>query len=256
MASFERDIKVIRDLQGGGNNFVKETIGYANLIFSILALHGGAELLKAFNEKQQDFEKTSKSDIKAVQKAHDGNLKTKGYLYPSFDSEPLKKAIRAYEQYGLNTGNRWQIWFGENKQVTDEERTLFSVYCQEVNLPGAEISTAENDLGFSRNEDISDLKYSDVTLTFALDDKIDIRRAITRILKKIKNPRTGRYGYKEDYQWDNILFLHEDSVGVVRWGFNIENVTLSGDSDFLAHRNESDMQSISLSFNYEDILFL
>lgn len=169
---------------------------------------------------------------------------------------PIDELKNQVSKYGLNYLNRWSIDFGENKAIDEKEkdkkiiRELMSIYTTEVALPSQEITTSKNSLSFIANEDVSNVSHGDLTITIMLDRNLLLYDAIQNIIYKIRNPLTGRYGYKDDYKFDYIDIYINNEVNDTPLFFTYADCVLKGVSEVNLNYSPTEMKTISLTFSY------
>lgn len=184
--------KKIKNTSKGDNR----VSGLAKMALQVIAQFGIKKLIQAvLNENKTSDQRLS--EIKTfLQKANEGDIFYKG-SYDEFRSF-IKK-------YHVNFFNSWEVFYGNNKQIKNSFiYNLMSAYTRSITFPTIEISTEPSPLPYTKNEDIQHIDYGEVSFTILIDSDLLIWKNLMNIIQKIKNPKTGRYGYREDYRFDYI----------------------------------------------------
>lgn len=196
------------------------------------------------------FEKSHDDDVNDIMNLHN----KEGTIGTVHDG--MYNAVSVYEEFGINSMNRWIVMFGENKMLSDENRLLLSQYIEEVNFPAVDISVKDNDLGFGKNSDVEAVVFSEISLTARLDDNMTIQKILSAIAFKERNHRTGRFGYKDDYKFDSLDFMIYNSLNQFVYGVHLVNVILSQTGDLTGTYGESESAKVSFSMDFDEIEYV
>lgn len=203
---------------------------------------------KSSKERVNESQNTIVNDVEKSDKVNIGDVLPKNVV------ENLKSSVN---EHGINALNRWSIEYGENKAIDEKDndkkiiRDLMAIYTTEIGLPSNEISTKKNTLSFIDNEDVSDLKYGDLTVTIMLDRNMKIYNAIHNIIYKIRNPKTGRYGYKDDYKFEFINVFINNEVEETPLQYSYVDCVLKGISEMTLNYAQKEVKTITLTFSYD-----
>ena len=244
------------------NEFGSDESGAAksrgDIIAQTAAIIGVGAALSLLDSATQKTSKQRKNEIEdANTKALQSRDKNASVDISSRVTTHVDEIKAKVDQYGLNYLNRWIVDYGDNlslaegKTEMDKLKELMSVYTIEMSLPTIEITTSKNSLSFISNEDVSDLNNGDISVTIMLDQNMKIYNAVHNIVDKIRNPLTGRYGYKDDYKFKYIDVYINDEVGNKPFYFRFTECVLKGISELTLTYGQSDIKSISLTFSYD-----
>jgi len=165
----------------------------------------------------------------------------------------VEKRATAFNKFGLNFLNRWAVNFQGNKQLDDFDQLLLHQLCVEMNVEGMEIAVDTNDIGYSREVDVSDMKFQNFTCNFIVDRDLKVKKIFERVLNKIRNFRTGRYGYRDDHKWKNVELMILNNYNMVSRTYNFKDVVISGIDALAVTTGGSETQTFQVSFEYSDI---
>lgn len=173
----------------------------------------------------------------------------------------LPVAFDAHEQIlsflssnGLNYLNKWYISFGNNKQLSASEIAFLNSSVCEVEITGLDLSIGQLPLGFSFNRDVNDVTPSDISITFYQDEKMKIQNILKKILYKIYNNITGRYGYKNDYKFEDIKIIIDSSKNVAIRSYTFGDCVISSDDSLSLSYNDSELKLVKQNFVYDFML--
>ena len=194
-------------------------------------------------DRQKDAENISTNEIKKLKKNVSKQITSLNNI------ENTKTAI---DQNYFNYLNNWEIRFGDNKVISDQSIvSLLENYTIEVSLPTINITTSTNDLVYIKNEDVSDISYNDISITFWLDEDMKIYKTLLNIINEMKDRLTGRMGYKDDYKWENISISINDNVGSTPLTLVFENCIIKSISDISLNQEKTDLRTISITLGYD-----
>jgi len=106
-------------------------------------------------------------------------------------------------------------------------------------------------LDYTRNEDVSNVEYNEISVSFILDKHNLIYKSFLKIVNEIKNFRTGRYGYRSDYQFDNIEIAVYDNWNNIVDVFRMYNCVLKNISDLSLTDASAEMKTLTVTFSYD-----
>ncbi len=245
-------------------------------IGTILAMYGASKGLEKLNEylndgrmqienredvaeikKNQEIntswkeEREHSSEMKSLQKTNQSIASERGDTAISQNWQELKQ--NQIDSFGLNFLNKFALMFEGNNSLTDADTVLLHQLTQEVSSEAIAITTAKNDISFNVNEDVSDVAhYPSVTVSFIVDRNLRIYKIIRKIINKMKNYKTGRYGYKDDYMFKNMTLLVFDNYNNVTECHVFKEVVISGVGELGVTSGSSELKTTQVVFKYSD----
>jgi hypothetical protein len=233
----------IKATASGNNN---QTSNLAKLALQTIAQFGIKSLLQAvFNENKTTDQRINEIESVVV-KAGEGNIKSSS----GFD------VFQSYvKKYFLNFMNNWIVSFGNNKQIQDPFiYDLMSVYTRSVTFPTIDINTESQPLQYTKNEDIEMIDYGEVSFTIMLDRDMVLYKNLLKVIKKMRNPKTGRYGYREDYRFDFIEIGVFDSGNFNIMSIKLEDAIIKAISAPNLTQEQATLQEVTFTVIYDRLL--
>jgi len=162
--------------------------------------------------------------------------------------------------YGYQHLNNWILTMGKNNVIDQlavelgvDLDMLFEIYANEVSLPTIDIATSNFDLGFTKNPDVSSIDYNSFSISFWLDEDMKMYKSILGVLDNMRSVTTGRYGYKSNYKWGDIGVTMLNGINNDIATVKMKNCIISGISDLTLSKESSDLKTITLNFEYDQI---
>lgn len=222
------------------------------LTIQTLATYGiakGLEIIRSVDFNTQDalndvWNKTFVKDISVRNKMQ----------YPKVSYEEF---VSAFNTFYFNFLNKWHVSFSENKAIKklsnyESIYQLLSLYSTEVTLPKISIETTPLTLDYTKNEDVSNIDYGEISVSFHIDKDMLLYKGIMSILNEMKNFKTGRYGYKENYKFDNIEVMIYNGWNEGIANFVFYNCVLKSVTDLkLNDESKSNIDIITCVFIYD-----
>jgi len=253
MAIFKRDIEYIRSLQRSTAAEV-ETVNSTAFLKQVLALYGvgkAADLIDAGLEAAGVNATKRQAGIELLEKIHESHSKIRGEKQIVIPSNELNELALIFDTNGISLNNNFYVSFNGNSSISEEAAYTMEAYCIEINHPGEEIGMNRLDLGFIRNEDISNIDYPAVSFTFMLDRYQEIYSSFKMILDKMRNRKTGRYGYRDDYSFENIEIFTVDQYNQVYTFTILLDCVISGIDGMNLSASNSGFQTIQMSVTFD-----
>ena len=245
MRNLEKSIKSTSEAPVGSG----ETYAVAELIIQLAALYGAAKVLEAIDKVKNNTKLWLKDYNSDLNKVVDAHLVAE----PMMDKREQKVIFKKFdENKGFNFMNRWLVAFGKNASLTSEETILMSKYCSEFSFSGMDIQTDMNSIQFSLNRDISDLKQGNLALSFIVDSRMNIHNSLLKLLNAQFQFKTGRYGYKDDYIFKDVLIIMLDGYNVPRLDLLFGEVFLSGYNGISGDYTPDDLKTVAPTFEYSN----
>lgn len=248
----EKDsIKVLKDLQSsledsGKNEWIDRTL----ILTQILSLYGIAKISELIDANSNKFSEEFKLGINRIYLNHQANEIKENRVTP-IQINKREDALSKFDSSGLNSLNRWRVDFIDNKTLSPYLNTFLSDSCKEVNLESFGFTMSKLDLVFSNNDDVSDIQVpTSCQFTFMHDRELMTKKIIEKVVNKMKNFRTGRYGYKEDYRWSKIKISIFDTMNVAQKIYFLHDCTISGLSELALSYNASEFQTFQVTFSF------
>lgn len=191
------------------------------------------------------------------------DTRNKKFITKTEVQEKMKSPVISYEnamagfnKFYFNFLNKWHISFGNNVVLNREKNTmdintLLSLYASEVSLPSIDISTTSMNLDYTRNEDVSGVDYNEISVSFILDKNKLIHKSFLKIINEIKNFKTGRYGYRSDYQFETIEIAVFDNWNNSVDVYTMNNCVLKNISDLSLTDASAEMKTLTVTFSYD-----
>jgi hypothetical protein len=117
-------------------------------------------------------------------------------------STKLKEFIANVKNGGLMKASRYSVLMStpasiSGKQKNDIRKIL--LFCSDANLPGLNISTAQNRTFGEVREAPYDRIYDNVNMTFYVDQNMDVKEYFDDWINSIQNPNTRFFEYYKNY---------------------------------------------------------
>jgi len=161
--------------------------------------------------------------------------------------------FESVKKFGISRPNRFEVGInspGATSGIADDN--LVSLWCQSVELPGRTIESQTNDNIYGPTHEIAQglILNDSITMTFLLDEKLDIKRYFDNWQKTIYNPDTYDMYYYSNYVRDITIKQLSNKDEVVfsckvyeAFPKTVELITLSADS-----RSEASRLNVSMAF--------
>jgi hypothetical protein len=165
----------------------------------------------------------------------------------------IEFATQAINEYGFNFLNNWNITYGKNNSIADERNLeLMSIYTSEISLPNFVIEVS-NIQTMHSNEDVNNVEAKQFSVTIWLDENLHIYHALLDVLNTMKNFKTARFGYRDNYKFDTISVEIWDKINndVLIYTFN-NCIIKGGTFDMLLNKDKSELKTISIVFGFID----
>lgn len=226
-----------------------ETYAIAELVIQMSAIYGAAKALEAIDKARNNTKKWIKDYNDDLNKIVDLHL----FEEPSMTKKEQSVIFKKFdENKGFNFLNRWIVAFGKNNTLSKEETMLLSKYCTEFSFGGMEIQTDQNSIQFTLNRDMSNLNLGSFSLSFIIDSKMNIHKSLLKLLNAQFQFKTGRYGYKDDYMFKDVLVIFLDGYNVPRLDLLFGEVFLSSYEGINGDYSPDDIKTISPTFEYSN----
>jgi len=252
---YQKSIDYVKALHGELDTN-SEVVAQRDILKQMAVLYGlgsVAEITSRSLDYAGVYEKRREAGRKIVEAIQTSNALAQGDLEVPYPRDHVEDFATWYNWYGLNFSNKFDVYFRGNSAITEEQISLLGYYCIEIQQPGEEIQTERLDLGFSQNIDASEINYPAFSFTFLLDRRMIVHNAIRQILSKMKNKKTGRYGYKQDYMFEEITIFSMDGLNTTHNLTKLKNCVISGAGELGRAKSNTDFQTIQLSIEYDNI---
>ena len=259
MTLLERNIDYINSLLGEANVTTGDKT--TKLILQTLALIAGGELVSTAVEKFKSLFNKEQDKANTIVSKLSENEKNAKKLNPKnvSKSDAFSVQRNAFNKYGFNFLNKWEIDFGTNEAISisdfSESLEMLKYLTNEVSLPSIEIETLNNPLFHSKNPDISNVTPGDFSVSIWLDSDMIIYKGIMSVINEMKDFDNGRYGYREDYQFPEIKVKIQNNLNDSEFDNLIifENCIITNVSDISIIKGPSDVKNLTLTFQYDRV---
>lgn len=176
----------------------------------------------------------------------------KNYDDPDRDRLDIEDYTGKVSEFGLNFYNNWSVLFNNNLLLPQELDLLQSYVC-EFSDAGYEFVETDLNLGFRKQKDIQNIDYKEFTLSFYVDRDMNVHKIFNRIIKSIKNYRSGKLGYKNNYEFKNILIRINDGQGHQKMKIAFYNCVSKTKGDLSLVMSSAEVQKYTVAFEYDYI---
>ena len=243
-------IDELNSIQDGFQAFGKnESLSKAQLILQVLGFYGVAKLTEFLDRGAKEKFKTSHSTaLRSLVSSIIAHEITQRRPAP-IEIDSRGEEFSRFDVNGLNSLNRWNVRFLGNETIDIGERIFLSKSCKEVSVEAYTLQNKKIDIVTEKNEDIADVQIpQSATFTFLVDRDLNVKRIIEKLIAKIRNPYTGRYGYKDDYKFEEIRINIFDSMNRAVRIYTLYDAVVSGQSELSLAYGASEFQTTQMSF--------
>lgn len=250
---YQRDIDYVKSLHGDTID-QGETIKTGEFLKQIFKLYGvgkSADLIEAGLEGSGYHAARRQATIDAVKSIHQAHSKTRGKKQLVIPERLIEDAVLDYDINGINLNNKFWVDFLGNPSISLVQQDVMAIYCSEVTQSPEEISMDRLDLGFIQNEDVSDITHGKASFTFIVDKNLIVYNALKNITNRMRNRKTGRYGYRDDYSFEEISIITLDGYNHVYNSTYLIDCVVTGIDGLNRSKSNSDFQTIQMSVSFD-----
>lgn len=122
----------------------------------------------------------------------------------------LDKFISEVKSQGLAKSNRYLVRFSPPLYGLDSNvpRTL-SLFCDQVQLPGMNFSTAQNRVYGEFREVPYEKLFDNLNMSFYVDKNMYVKRVFDNWMEAIQNPETRSFNYYKNYTTGMDIEVHD-----------------------------------------------
>lgn len=240
-----------------GSSATEPTLSFIEMMVQLGVLYGGSYALEAIDKAKntpEAFKKQYNSSISELFEKHKFGKTPEEFS--KINRIDYYDIIKKFNLFGTNSLNRWTTMFipskKNNVKFPSTSLKLLSYYCSEFNFSGFNIQTEKLDLGFSENQDISNIEFKEFSCSFFQDRRMILNGFFMTLIDMMKNLKTGRYGYKKDYCMD-VIFVLWDSYNYPRAHYIFSECILSGYDGLIGELSEEALKTISATFTFSKI---
>lgn len=169
-------------------------------------------------------------------------------------STKLKDFIANVKTGGLMKTSRYSVLMQtptsiQGKQKADIRKVL--LFCSDIQLPGLNITTAQNRTFGEVREAPYDRIYDNVNLTFYVDQNMDVKEYFDAWINSIQNPQTRKFEYYKNYITEMYIQV-EDARDDSRYLVILHEAYPKGLSPIQLGYDNKEVMKLQVSMNYRN----
>jgi hypothetical protein len=129
----------------------------------------------------------------------------------------IKEFTAAVKQSGLARTNRYAVMFTVPMVFNDDITKKALMFCDQVQLPGVNFSTAQNRTFGEFRETPYEKLYEHINLSFYVDKDMQVKELFDRWHDQIYNPTTRTFNYYDNYVTDMTIEVQSNSDQPSYW---------------------------------------
>ena len=163
-------------------------------------------------------------------------------------STPIQKFVSKIKGGGLARNNRFAVMFTPPVKTADTEKVL--LFCDTVQLPGANFSTVQNRIFGEFREVPYEKLYDQISLSFYVDTEMKVKGLFDDWQNQVSNPMTRTYGYYKDYVTDMTIEV-QDINDKTRYAVVLYECYPKTISSIQMDMNSKDVMKVTVGFQYK-----
>jgi hypothetical protein len=164
--------------------------------------------------------------------------------------KPIQEFVSHVKSSGLARNNRFAVMFAPPAGVQPAGLNKILLFCDTVQLPGANFSTVQNRMFGEFRELPYEKLYDQISLTFYVDTEMKVKALFDDWQNIIANPVTRTYGYYNDYVTDMFIEV-QDINDKTRYAVRLQECYPKTISSIQMDMNSKDVMKITIGFQYK-----
>ena len=164
--------------------------------------------------------------------------------------KPIQEFIANVKSSGLARNNRFAVMFTPPTGVQPAGISKVLLFCDTVQLPGANYSTVQNRMFGEFRELPYEKLYDQISLTFYVDTEMKVKALFDDWQNMISNPVTRTYGYYNDYITDMTIEV-QDINDKTRYVVRLQECYPKTISSIQMDMNSKDVMKVTVGFQYK-----
>ena len=227
--------------------------GRAQILVQILGLYGLGKLT-SFIDSRRDIDREIRVGLDYLKNIYTWQELDAFRGIPNIPVDFFNLNMARHDQHGMNTMNRWAVAFGKNKTLSQGDNILLSTLTKTCELDAHNISTEKMDIISTEGEDISDIKIpTSVSVSFLVDREMNIRKAFDKVMNAQRNRRTGRYGYKDNYKWEQLVLYIYDGSNRTQRVYVMKDLIMTNLGGISLTYEPSALQVMPVTFSFSEL---
>ena len=164
--------------------------------------------------------------------------------------KPIQEFVSHIKSAGLARNNRFAVLFTPPAKIQPAGLNKILLFCDSVQLPGANYSTVQNRIFGEFREMPYEKLYDQISLTFYCDSDMKVKALFDDWQNIISNPVTRTYGYYNDYITDMFIEV-QDINDNTRYAVRLQECYPKTISSIQMDMNSKDVMKVTIGFQYK-----
>lgn len=165
-------------------------------------------------------------------------------------NKPIQQFVASVKQGALARTNRFAVMFTPPAGVNSSPLIKTLLFCETVQLPGANFSTVQNRSFGEFREVPYEKLYEQITMTFYVDNDMAVKNLFDEWQGCIYDPITRTFGYYNDYT-TNMTIEVQDINDNTRYEVTLYEVYPKTISSISLDNNSKDVMKLSVGMQYK-----
>lgn len=164
--------------------------------------------------------------------------------------KPIQEFVAQVKSGGLARTNRYAVMFAPPPKVQPAGISKILLFCDQVQLPGANFSTVQNRTFGEFREVPYEKLYDQINLSFYVDTEMKVKALFDDWQNIIANPVTRTYGYYKDYTTDMTIEV-QDINDKTRYVVRLAECYPKTVNSIQMDMNSKDVMKVTIGFQYK-----
>jgi hypothetical protein len=164
--------------------------------------------------------------------------------------KPIQEFISQVKSGGMARTNRYAVLFTPPSGVSPASLQKIMLFCDQVQLPGANFSTVQNRTFGEFREVPYERIYDNITMSFYVDTEMKVKELFDNWQNVIANPQTRTYNYYNNYI-TNMVIEVQDLNDNTRYAVTLWECYPKTVGSIQLDYNSKDVMKISIGMQYK-----
>jgi hypothetical protein len=166
------------------------------------------------------------------------------------DSKPINQFISQVKSGGLARTNRYAIMFSPPAGILPADLQKVLLFCDQVQLPGANYSTVQNRTFGEFRETPYEKLYDNISMSFYVDNDMKVKALFDDWINLISNPVTRTYNYYNNYI-SNMVINVQDLNDRTRYEMTLWECYPKGIGNIQLDYASKDVMKLTVNMQYK-----
>ena len=164
--------------------------------------------------------------------------------------KPIQEFVAQVKTGAMARTNRYTVFFEPPIMLTNNDKRKTMLFCDQVQIPGANFSTVQNRTFGEFRETPYEKIYDNITMSFYVDNDMKVKQLFDDWQNIIANPVTRVYNYYNKYICDMAIEV-QDINDNTRYQINLFECYPKGVSSIQLDYASKDVMKIQVNMQYK-----